>query len=105
MKLQTVICKKSLLPFLLVLILLCTQTSLQFYVFNGVNNIVLAVEEENEVNSKPLIEEVQFLVSLQQFYAFKITQSNNFFSGYLTKFYTNPNQRIFSPPPNASMNS
>lgn len=91
------------LPILLVVALLFTQVSLQYYLLDNDNTVMMA-EEENEVNSRPLLEEIHFLIDFSLSRAIKSNTQNSNFPEYFSKLYQNPNLSIFSPPPDVLIN-
>jgi len=86
------------MPLFLVVALLCTQVGLQYFLLDNSNSVMMA-EEESEVNSRPLLEEVPFLVEFHLSYSNKGDIGKSVFPEYFTKIYQNPHASIFSPPP------
>jgi hypothetical protein len=88
----------SIIPLVLVVALLCTQVGLQYFMLNNSNSVMMA-EEENEINSRPLLEEIQLLIDFQINRSCKDPFTKCNFPEYLSKIYQNPLSSIFSPPP------
>lgn len=87
-----------IMPLVLVVALLCTQVGLQYFLLNNSNSVMMA-EEENEINSRPLLEEIHYHIDFQLSYSLKENIAKSNFPLYLTTIYPNPNLSIFSPPP------
>lgn len=85
-------------PVVLVIALLYTQEGLQYYLLSNSNSSVVA-EEENEGNSRSLLEEFHSFVHTQSNNSIQESTEKNSFPKYLTILYHNPNLSIFSPPP------
>jgi len=85
------------LPFFLLIALLGVQIALPYCLANNIDSVVMA-EEETEVNSVPLLEEMECLHG-SNCRALELNKQKSVFSLHHLSLYKNPYILIFSTPP------